>query len=64
MKDVIEDVVNNLRKFAESDKKGEFCLLNKVSAIRIVDYIDKLEDENLLLRTIENRQININLKGK
>ena len=64
MKDVIEDVVNNLRKFTESDKKGEFCLLNKVSAIRIVDYIDKLEDENLLLRTIENRQININLKGK
>lgn len=58
----VDDIINKLRKHANNGKQNENVLVSKISLVRIVDYIDKLEDENFLLKVVATRDININLK--
>lgn len=58
----VDDIIDKLRKHANNGKKNENILVSKISLVRIVDYIDKLEDENFLLKVVATRDININLK--
>lgn len=59
----VDDIINKLRKHANNGKQNENILVSKILLVRIVDYIDKLEDENFLLKIVATRDININLKG-
>ena len=59
----VDDIINKLRKHANNGKQNKNIVVSKISLVRIVDYIDKLEDENFLLKVVATRDININLKG-
>ena len=62
----IDDILLKLREFAENDHENTIISLKKINAIRLIDYIDKLEDEEILLKALiaKNIQVEIINKGE
>ena len=70
----VDNIINKLRKHANNGKQNENIVVSKISLVRIVDYIDKLEratdkieslqkDLNDYKKAYNNIMQNINLNG-
>lgn len=62
--DETERIINEIRNYTEMEKDNVMVQLKKTSAIRLIDYIDKIEDENILLMSMLNRNIEVNINNK
>lgn len=62
----IDEILVRLRDFAEDNAEDTMINIKKIDVIRLIDYIDKLEDKELLLNVLisKNVEININNKGE
>lgn len=59
----IDEILTKLREFAERNVEGTRIEIKMQDVIRIVDYIDKLEDAEMYLKMIlsnNSTQVNIN----
>ena len=61
--DKTDEIIDELRKFSEMIEEDIYQTISKENAIRIIAYINKLEDENLLLKFLATKEININIGG-
>ena len=59
--DETEKVIDDIRKFTELREDNVVSHIRKTSAIRLINYIDKLEDENFLLKSTLSKNIVINI---
>ena len=56
----LDELLLKLRECTNNNEENLTCL-SKLETIRLVDYLDKLEDENTILRTFADRNIQINV---
>ena len=59
--DKVTETIESLRQIAENDSDDSYLMVTKIDAIRLYAYIEKLEDENEILRHAINKDININI---
>lgn len=59
--DKVTELIENIRLVAENASDDSYLEINKINTIRLYAYIEKLEDENEILRHTINRDININI---
>ena len=59
--DKVTELIELVRHAAENDSDDSYVMINKMDSIRLYAYIEKLEDENEILKHTINRDININI---
>lgn len=57
----IDEILIRLKEFAEHSESDTIISIRKNDVIRLVNYIDKLEDKEMLLNILINKNIEINI---
>ena len=58
----IDEILIKLREFAEHSAEDTRIEIKKIDIIRLIDYIDKLEDIEMYFKLILNTKTQINIE--